>query len=191
MLAKRSGAPPAWLALWNDVADGFEEEYEAWHGGEHVPERLTVAGIELALRYVAGSPPSAPRYFTWYALRGLDVLESAPYRYVVEHPSPWSRRMRPRLGNLRRLACRTLCATAAQPAERIVAALLERRPGLAPGIAAGSLLGEVAAEVRPLEWVKSGGADPAARFVLLAPPVAGETAMPYRLIGAYTAHRPS
>jgi hypothetical protein len=46
-----------------------------------------------------------PRYLTLYGLRGAQVLDSAPYRRLLEHPTPASRAMRPALRNLSRWVC--------------------------------------------------------------------------------------
>jgi hypothetical protein len=98
----------AFLALWNDVEAGHEHAYDAWHTLEHVPERVSVPGILSGRRYVADvRQGEAPRYFTLYELDGIDVLASAPYRRLLEHPTPWSRAMRPRLCNVLRVGCTT------------------------------------------------------------------------------------
>lgn len=94
----------ALLALWNDVDPAMDAEYEAWHGQEHVPERLTVPGMVWARRYAADDA-AGPRYLTIYGLVDLGVLASAPYQRLLDHPTPWSRRMRPALRNVSRWAC--------------------------------------------------------------------------------------
>lgn len=95
----------AFLALWNGVAPGRLDAYEAWHGIEHVPERLTVPGILAAWRYQADEGDGA-RFFTLYDLADVDVLQSAAYRRLVDAPSPMSRLMRPHLTHFRRIICR-------------------------------------------------------------------------------------
>lgn len=96
----------AMIALWNDVEPGREAEYDAWHTGEHVPQRVGIPGILSGRRYVAAEAGGMPRYFTLYDLQGPEVLESAPYRAVVRHPTPWSAAMRPSLSRFLRLPCR-------------------------------------------------------------------------------------
>jgi hypothetical protein len=98
----------ALLALWNDVDPALDAAYNDWHAREHVPERLTVPGIVWALRYasVADEPmPCYPRYLTLYGLRDAQVLDSAPYRRLLDHPTPASRAMRPALSKLARWVC--------------------------------------------------------------------------------------
>lgn len=95
----------AFLALWNGVAPGRLDAYQAWHGIEHVPERLTVPGILAAWRYQAGEGDDA-RFFTLYDLADIGVLDSPAYRRLVDEPSPMSRLMRPHLTHFRRIICR-------------------------------------------------------------------------------------
>ena len=134
-----------------------EEEYNAWHATEHVPQRLTVPGIRSASRY-ASPDPGLIRYFTWYALDGAHVLHSPEYLKLLDQPSPWSRRMRPRLRNLSRHVCETRMATAATPGRRIRVRLLgagvSLRTAGEPTLSEGLLLGEVQCDVPPLPWAK-------------------------------------
>lgn len=99
--------PPAFLALWNGVQAGHAAEYEAWHGQEHVPERLSAPGFRAAARY---RTEQGADYFTLYELDGLEALETPAYAALMDAPSPWSARMRPRLTGFRRLPCRSLFA---------------------------------------------------------------------------------
>jgi hypothetical protein len=78
------------LLIGNGVAPGWEAEYDAWHGGEHVPERLSVPGFRWAARYAA----DGPRWLTLYRIGAPEALESAAYRALLDDPTPWSRRMR-------------------------------------------------------------------------------------------------
>lgn len=99
-------AATAVLALWNDVDPARESAYEDWHAREHVPERLTVPGILWALRYAqVADAASMPRYLTLYGLREPQVLDGAPYRHLLSHPTPASRAMRPALRRIARWVC--------------------------------------------------------------------------------------
>jgi hypothetical protein len=95
----------AWLALWNGLSPEIPEaEYECWHGIEHVPERVSREGFIEAHRYRA-TMDGTPRYFTWYRLRSLAALASPGYRELLDHPTPWSARMRPHLVDFLRWPC--------------------------------------------------------------------------------------
>jgi hypothetical protein len=80
------------LALWNDYPTDLAEEYASWHTFEHVPERLTVQGMQAARRYVSAS--QIETYFTLYELEDLRVIEHPAYLDLVRNPTPWSLKMR-------------------------------------------------------------------------------------------------
>jgi hypothetical protein len=82
------------LSLWNGVDPHRRDEYNLWHTREHVPERLAVPGMMRARRYHRGNGP-LPEFLTLYELESNAVLSSAPYRALLENPTPWSQSMRP------------------------------------------------------------------------------------------------
>ena len=92
---------PAILALWNDYPAAMAEEYEAWHTFEHVPERLTVAGMRAASRYVSAAGKES--YFTLYELENLAVIEQPSYLDLVRNPTPWSQKMRQHFSSVLRI----------------------------------------------------------------------------------------
>ncbi|RXT46405.1 hypothetical protein B6S44_26730 [Bosea sp. Tri-44] len=105
MTSTASGSS-AFLVFANDVDPAQREAYERWHGGHHVPQRLTVPGILRATRYrVSGG---TPEYLTVYDLADLAVLDSPAYRLLAEQPDAVTQAMRPYLRNPLRLACRAL-----------------------------------------------------------------------------------
>lgn len=101
-------AARAFLALWNSISSAqLQPEYETWHTFEHVPERVGLPGFIEARRYRShdGQPGPAPRYFTCYWLESTAALDTAQYRDVFTHPTPWSARMRSELRDFFRLPC--------------------------------------------------------------------------------------
>ena len=103
-MLNREPDAPAFLALWNSVLEpGARREYEQWHSLEHVPERVALPGFVAAERY--RSVDEVEDYFTLYQLESLAALETGAYRDVFTHPTPWSARMRPLLGDFYRLPC--------------------------------------------------------------------------------------
>jgi hypothetical protein len=100
----------AFLALWNGVSDAaLVPEYEAWHALEHVPERVGSPGFVAAYRYAAQPGQAAcPAYFTLYELQSLDALGTPQYQDLLDHPTPWSARMRAVLTDFCREPCQRL-----------------------------------------------------------------------------------
>ncbi|CAN7435446.1 hypothetical protein LJR090_003495 [Bosea sp. LjRoot90] len=96
----------AFLVFANDVVSEQREAYERWHGGHHVPQRLTVRGILRATRYRTSS--GLPEYLTVYDLADIAVLASPDYRRLAEQPDVVTEAMRPHLRNPLRLACRAV-----------------------------------------------------------------------------------
>ncbi|MET0173789.1 MAG: hypothetical protein ABW206_15450 [Agrobacterium vaccinii] len=89
------------LALWNDYPSNLAEEYAAWHTFEHVPERLTVPGMQAARRYV--SSVHSERYFTLYELEDIKVIEQDAYFDLVRNPTSWSLKMRQHFSSVLRI----------------------------------------------------------------------------------------
>lgn len=97
-------AGQAFLALWNDIARSREPEYDQWHTFEHVPERVAVAGIRGARRYV-NRARETHRYFTLYDVDNLTVFRNSEYLDLLHHPTPASVSMRPDFSNFVRAIC--------------------------------------------------------------------------------------
>ena len=97
------------LALWNGVDPAARREYDAWHSREHVPERISVPGMIGARRYGRVDGP-LPEYLTLYDLSDTGVLESAPYRKLLDNPTDWSRSMRPNFRGFMRLCGRRVAS---------------------------------------------------------------------------------
>ncbi|WP_321845345.1 DUF4286 family protein [Paraburkholderia bannensis] len=110
----------AFLALWNDVDPDVEAEYDRWHTVEHVPERVGIRGFLAGRRYRSDAADQ-PRYFTLYEVKDTAVFDSAAYRDVIEHPTPWSATMRPRLRNVVRATCETISSMSGAAATAAIA----------------------------------------------------------------------
>lgn len=131
------------LALWNGIDPARADEYDLWHTREHVPQRLAVPGMIRAYRYVDGRGP-LPEYLTLYDLQTIDVLTSAPYRDLLDHPTDWSRSMRPSFRGFLRIACRTVARRGGGTGGAVLATTLRLPNGLDPADAAHCLDGALA-----------------------------------------------
>ena len=134
------------LAIWHDIRDGRETDFEFWYKNEHFPERLAVPGFRIGRRFEAVS--GAPRYFCYYLTDGPEVLTSAAYIERLNHPTPLTRAMMSDgFLNMNRTVCRriarsgdlwgALCVTARfqAPADHVTAVPVLERLARAEGIA--------------------------------------------------------
>ena len=134
----------AFLVFANDIDPAQREAYESWHGGHHVPQRITVPGILRATRYKAVGGGS-PDYLTVYDLADIAVLNSSEYRQLAEQPDAVTRAMRPYLRNPLRLACRALAGADCSHGEFLV---MLRMPDTSVMRAAEWLAAEKSATIR-------------------------------------------
>lgn len=151
--------PSALLALWNDVDPALDARYRDWHAREHVPERLTVPGIDWALRYGrlddADSP--MPHYLTLYGLRDAAVLDSEAYRRLLAHPTPTSRAMRPALRRVTRWVCALEHCDALEACDRLrVRTVAREAPRPRPPARGGLLIATHCPEAAALPWLAGG-----------------------------------
>ncbi|MBK1789174.1 hypothetical protein [Prauserella cavernicola] len=79
----------AFLAIWNDLADGTHEAWSHWHSAEHIPERIATPGFRRARRWLDPTDPEHP-YFCLYEIDDLTVLDGAEYLAHLDSPTRWS-----------------------------------------------------------------------------------------------------
>ena len=99
------------LAFWHDIADGGDDDFNHWHTGEHIAERVGIPGFLRGRRYEAVA--DGPRYFNLYETQDLDVLGSPAYVERLQHPTPPTQRALPLFRNSKRTACRTVLSLGA------------------------------------------------------------------------------
>jgi len=92
------------LAIFNDADPAHEAEYHHWYWQEHLPERLGIPGFLDVSRYRVVD--GAPKYFTWYAVRDVEVLRSPAYLERLANPTEWTRKIMPWFRMMTRCACR-------------------------------------------------------------------------------------
>lgn len=76
------------VAIWHDIAPEGRDEFYAWHGNEHMPERAAIPGFLRGRRYVALG--GTPEYFNLYETSGTSVLAGPDYLERLNHPTPWT-----------------------------------------------------------------------------------------------------
>ena len=89
-------ANKGFLLVLMHCPQNLEDEFNAWYDTEHIPERLSVPGVETGLRFLCID--GAPRYLAMYDLESFAVLDSEAYRQVSgDRNSPWTRRVTSRV----------------------------------------------------------------------------------------------
>jgi hypothetical protein len=97
-------AGPGAITIWQDVKPEAREAFFAWHNGEHMPERVGIAGFLRGRRY--GAVEGSPEFFTLYETEGPHVHTGAAYMERLNNPTEQTRRVAPNMINNVRSLCR-------------------------------------------------------------------------------------
>jgi hypothetical protein len=100
------------VAIWHDIAPEGRAEFYAWHGSEHMPERVGIDGFLRGRRYIAVDG-NHPEYFNLYETESPATLTGSGYLERLNHPTPWT------IATVKhfRAVARSLCAVAASHGE--------------------------------------------------------------------------
>jgi hypothetical protein len=74
------------VAIWHDIAPEGRSAFYAWHGDEHMPERVAIPGFARGRRYIAIE--GAPEFFNHYETATPAVLTGADYLARLNAPTP-------------------------------------------------------------------------------------------------------
>lgn len=96
------------VAIWHDIAPEGRDAFYAWHGQEHMPERVAIPGFLRGRRYVAVEADL--EFFNLYDVDSTAVLSGDAYRARLNSPTPWT------IATVRhfRSVARSLCHVAAR-----------------------------------------------------------------------------
>ena len=81
------------IAIWCHIDAPLRAEHDAWHSGEHLPERLAIPGFLRGRRCRAPDESAAWPYFILYEVRDAAVTVSPAYLERLNNPTPWSRKL--------------------------------------------------------------------------------------------------
>ena len=81
------------IAIWCHIDVALRAEHDAWHSGEHLPERLAIPGFLRGRRCRAPDESAAWPYFILYEVRDAAVTTSPAYLERLNNPTPWSRKL--------------------------------------------------------------------------------------------------
>lgn len=91
------------VAIWHDIAPEGREEFYAWHGEEHMPERVGIPGFRRGRRYVAVQ--GGPEFFNLYETDAPAVVTGADYLARLNDPTPWTKSAVRHFRNVARSLC--------------------------------------------------------------------------------------
>lgn len=92
------------LAIWHDIAPEGRDVFYAWHGEEHMPERVGIPGFLRGRRYAAIEGDL--EFFNLYETLSPQVLTGTDYKSRVDNPTPWTRSAVTHFRNVARSICR-------------------------------------------------------------------------------------
>jgi hypothetical protein len=76
------------VAIWHDIAVEAKDEFYAWHGEEHMPERIAIPGFLRGRRYCAIRADL--EFFNLYETTSLEVLTGPDYQSRLNNPTAWT-----------------------------------------------------------------------------------------------------
>ena len=88
------------IVVWMNVDEGFDEELHAWYETEHVPEIASLPGINSVQRCI--DPAHPLRYMAMFECANENVESGTAFRFMIDNPTPWTRRVRTLFGEQRR-----------------------------------------------------------------------------------------
>ncbi len=74
------------VAIWHDIAPEGLAEFHAWHGEEHMPERVGIPGFVRGRRFVAIEADLG--YFNLYDTASPEVVNGPDYKARLDNPTP-------------------------------------------------------------------------------------------------------
>ena len=91
------------LAIWHDIIPEGRDDFYAWHGREHMPERLGIPGFLRGRRYVAID--AALEFFNLYEAQSVEVLKGQDYSNSFNNPTPRTLRATTHFRHVARSLC--------------------------------------------------------------------------------------
>lgn len=76
------------VAIWHDIAPEGRDTFYAWHGQEHMPERVGIPGFLRGRRYIGID--AGLEFFNLYEVESIEILKGAGYADRVNNPTPWT-----------------------------------------------------------------------------------------------------
>lgn len=160
------------IAIWCQIDAALRPEHDAWHSGEHLPERIAIPGFLRGRRCRAVNEAAEWPYFILYEVRDASVMTSAAYLERLNNPTPWSRKLFASC-RLSRTLCRVVESHGVGVGGQVLTSTEKALPATImrlPGVTAVHLLERDGALERPRtneEGLRAGGSDASVERVLV------------------------
>jgi len=99
------------VAIWHDIAPEGRGDFYAWHGKEHMLERVGIPGFLRGRRYVAIDADL--EFFNLYEAVSPAVLTGPDYLGRLNTPTPWTRAAVVHFKKVSRSLCRVAASVGA------------------------------------------------------------------------------
>ena len=76
------------VAIWHDIEPAGRAAFYAWHGQEHMPERVAIPGFLRGRRYIAIEADR--EFFNLYETSDEGVVNGPDYKARLDNPTPWT-----------------------------------------------------------------------------------------------------
>ena len=91
------------VAIWHDIAPEGRDEFYAWHGQQHMAERVAIPGFLRGRRYVGID--AQLEFFNLYETADVDVPRGKDYAERLNHPTLWTLQTVPHFRSVARSIC--------------------------------------------------------------------------------------
>jgi len=99
------------IVIWHDIAPEGLAEFYAWHGEEHMPERVSIPGFQSGRRFIARAADL--QYFNLYETDSMEVVNGVDYKARLDSPTPRTLSAVRHFRNVARSLCRVVTAPSA------------------------------------------------------------------------------
>lgn len=133
------------VAIWHDIVPEGRADFYAWHGREHMPERVDIPGFRRGRRYIAID--AGLEFFNLYETDSPAVLTGEAYQARLNDPTIWTKSISRHFRRVARSLCRVAltggsaqgglmatwrCQTAEQEPSRVETALIGHMRAICP-----------------------------------------------------------
>lgn len=76
------------VAIWHDIVPEGRDDFYAWHGQQHMSERVGIPGFLRGRRYIGIG--AQLEFFNLYETSDAQVPQGSDYAERLNHPTPWT-----------------------------------------------------------------------------------------------------